>query len=86
MSSTKDEIHTASDPQVRAILRALCDDKAVRARALNHLRTLQAADRIQTGHKRSAAGELAVCVQCDDAFTPEDNTSKACRRYRRVTT
>ncbi|KAM0547045.1 hypothetical protein ACHAPJ_010588 [Fusarium lateritium] len=74
----KEMIHLAPEHQLRAILLALCDDKDVCARALNHYRVLKAADNPSSGLKRKAYNDLFVCVQCDGAFTNEDNTEKSC--------
>jgi hypothetical protein len=71
----------APEQQLRAILLALCDDRSVRARAENHYRALKAADNPSTGLKRKAANDLFVCVQCDEAFTQEDNTETSCRYH-----
>ncbi|KAM0292246.1 hypothetical protein ACHAO9_003219 [Fusarium lateritium] len=68
----------APEQQLRAILLALCDSSSVRSRAENHYRALKAADNPSTGLKRKAANDLFVCVQCDEAFSQEDNTETSC--------
>jgi hypothetical protein len=77
----KEMVHLAPEHQLRAILLALCDDSSVRARALNHYRALKAADNPTTGLKRKAWNDLFVCVQCDGAFSHEDNTETSCRYH-----
>jgi len=74
-------VHLAPEQHVRAILLALLDDRSVKARALNHYRALKAADNPVTGLKRKAMNDLFVCVQCDQAFTHEDNTETSCRYH-----
>ncbi|KAF4436083.1 hypothetical protein F53441_13331 [Fusarium austroafricanum] len=71
----------APEHQVRSVLLALLDDPVVRHRALNHYHTLKAADNPATGLKRKAMNDLFVCVQCDQAFTQEDNTETSCRYH-----
>ncbi|KAF5990222.1 hypothetical protein FBULB1_154 [Fusarium bulbicola] len=72
-------VHLAPEQHVRAILLALLDDRSVKARALNHYRALKAADNPVTGLKRKAMNDLFVCVQCDQAFSHQDNTETSCR-------
>ncbi|RKL46078.1 hypothetical protein BFJ72_g2987 [Fusarium proliferatum] len=74
-------VHLAPEQHVRAILLALLDDRSVKARALNHYRALKAADNPVTGLKRKAMNDLFVCVQCDQAFTHQDNTETSCRYH-----
>ncbi|KAF5023118.1 hypothetical protein F66182_4813 [Fusarium sp. NRRL 66182] len=74
----KEMVHLAPEHHLRAILQALCDDPAVRARALNHYNALKAADNPTTGLKRKAVTDLFVYVQCDRVFTREDNTEQSC--------
>ncbi|KAF5647524.1 uncharacterized protein FTJAE_1580 [Fusarium tjaetaba] len=74
-------VHLAPEQHVRAILLALLDDPSVKARALNHYRRLKAADNPVTGLKRKAMNDLFVCVQCDQAFTHQDNTETSCRYH-----
>ena len=77
----KEMVRLAPEHQLRAILLALCDDPAVLKRALNHYSALKAADNPTTGLKRKAYNDLFVCVQCDEAFTNEDNTEESCRYH-----
>lgn len=71
---TLDEMLSAPEPQIRAVLRALCSDERVKRRALGHFDAL-----LQGGSKkRKAAGELLICVQCDLPFMEEENDKKAC--------
>ncbi|KAM0238130.1 hypothetical protein ACHAPO_004008 [Fusarium lateritium] len=81
MSPQNEMVHLAPEHQLRAILLALCDDPTVCKRALNHYRALKAADNPTTGLKRKASNDLFVCVQCDGAFTNEDNTETSCRYH-----
>ncbi|KAF5551761.1 hypothetical protein FNAPI_7367 [Fusarium napiforme] len=74
-------VHLAPEQHVRAILLALLDDPSVKARALNHYSRLKAADNPVTGLKRKAMNDLFVCVQCDQAFTHQDNTETSCRYH-----
>ncbi|KAH6990974.1 hypothetical protein BKA56DRAFT_667489 [Ilyonectria sp. MPI-CAGE-AT-0026] len=71
----------APEHQIRAILLALCDDTAVRQRALKHYAALQSFNSEATGLKRKAAGDLCICVQCDSPFYKEDNVQRACRYH-----
>lgn len=71
---TLDELLNAPESQVRAVLRALCSDERVQRRALNHFDALLKGG----GQKRKAAGELLLCVQCDQPFIEEENNTQAC--------
>lgn len=76
-----DRMMGAPEHQIRAILLALCDDRAVRQRALKHYAAVQSLNSEATGLKRKAAGDLCICVQCDSPFYKEDNVRRACRYH-----
>ncbi|KAL2675384.1 hypothetical protein Neosp_011568 [[Neocosmospora] mangrovei] len=78
---TLDELFNAPESQVRAVLRALCSDERVQRRALNHFDALLKGPievTVTAGQKRKAAGELLICVQCDQPFIEEENNKQAC--------
>lgn len=79
--ATLDRMMGAPEHQIRAILLALCDDRAVRQRALKHYAAVQSLNSEATGLKRKAAGDLCICVQCDSPFYKEDNVGRACRYH-----
>ncbi|GKT98447.1 hypothetical protein FLAG1_03944 [Fusarium langsethiae] len=79
-SSTLEDLVQAPEHQIRAILRALCRDTDIRARALEH-DDLQAIDTPSDTKKRKAGDELCICVQCDEAFFNNDNTVTCCYHW-----
>jgi hypothetical protein len=80
-SPTLDELVQAPEHQIRAILRALCQDRDTRVRALGHFEDVLAIDKPSNTHKRKADDELSICVQCDDAFYKNDNTDNTACCY-----
>lgn len=72
----------APEPQVRAVLVALCQDRDTRARALGFFEgLLLAIDKRANTLKRKADDELCICVQCDEAFYKNDNTDNTACSY-----
>ncbi|UZP33139.1 hypothetical protein NXS19_000955 [Fusarium pseudograminearum] len=81
-SSTLDDLVKAPEHQIRAILRALCQDQGIRDRVLGHLDDLLATDDTPTNSKkRKADDELCICVQCDEAFIKSENTDDTACYY-----
>ncbi|KAM6537641.1 hypothetical protein FALCPG4_003552 [Fusarium falciforme] len=76
--SSLDELLNAPESQIRSVLRALCSDRTVQRHALEHFDALKEGSSGGGGQKRKAAGELLICVQCDQPFTEEENDKKAC--------
>ncbi|RSL62588.1 hypothetical protein CEP51_013443 [Fusarium floridanum] len=76
--STLDELLNAPESQIRSVLGALCSDGIVQRHALEHFDALKSEEGSSGGQKRKAAGELLICVQCDQPFTEEENDKKAC--------
>ncbi|KAM0197493.1 hypothetical protein ACHAPI_004958 [Fusarium lateritium] len=79
--TTLDDLLNAPSNQIRAVLRALCQDTGTRSRALSYLEDLQAIDGPSNSRKRKADDELCVCVQCDEAFFKNDNTDNTACFY-----
>lgn len=81
-----DALNCASESTVRAILFALCADRSVRFNALKMLDQLQPSAKLmarapeytQLRTKRKADVDLAICVQCDEPFSEQNNTPQAC--------
>lgn len=84
-----DRILTAPEPMIRAILVALCDDKDLQRRALDHLDGLERLDttvRPRNISLRRKAGpepawQFSICMQCRQAFSQATNSSQACRYH-----
>ncbi|KXX77416.1 hypothetical protein MMYC01_206057 [Madurella mycetomatis] len=77
----------AEDWQVRAILIALCDDGDVRRKALDYCEQLtrslgsSAAPKRKHTPSHEPEPDIAICVQCEYAFTKSDNTRKECQYH-----
>lgn len=80
-SNSLENLLNAPHHQIRAVLRALCQDKDTRSRALSYLDDLQAIGEPYDSRKRKADDELCICVQCDDAFHKSDNTDNTACCY-----
>ncbi|KAK4209183.1 hypothetical protein QBC37DRAFT_430711 [Rhypophila decipiens] len=84
---TINALAVASDHTVRAILIAVCDDSGVRAKALDYLKQLEpeairrAKSLPEPAKKRKTTSGLAICVQCEESFDPDDNQVKECRYH-----
>ncbi|KAJ4137397.1 hypothetical protein NW768_002984 [Fusarium equiseti] len=82
--STLDELLQAPQGQIRAVLRALCQDTQVRNTALDHLDSLKILYNVEskflgpTATKRKAEDEVLICVQCDSAFFEKGNDKESC--------
>lgn len=76
-----DKVLKAPEQQLRAILRAVCDDEDARKKAIKHYHALQEFVPIYTSTesaKRKAKSEVHICVQCDEPFLEEDNRFGDC--------
>ncbi|KIL88120.1 hypothetical protein FAVG1_09003 [Fusarium avenaceum] len=80
-NNSLDNSLNAPHHQIRAVLRALCQDVDTRSRALSYLEDLQAIDEPSNSRKRKADDDLCICVQCDDAFYKSDNTDNTACYY-----
>lgn len=84
---TLDALRAASEHTIRAILIALCDDSDISEKALSYLSMLEpdavkrAKDSPTTEKKRKATSGLAICVQCEISFDPDDNNVKECQYH-----
>lgn len=82
-----DQIISAPAENAKAVLIALCsDDSSLRSRAHELLDDIDAlrnesAPSDNQGVKRKADSTIAVCVQCQEPFYEDDNTSRACRYH-----
>ncbi|KAM7212607.1 hypothetical protein V8F06_012028 [Rhypophila decipiens] len=80
-------IRVASEHSIRAVLIALYDDSDVGDKALEYLERIEPeafkrADNLPPpDSKRKATSGLAICVQCEESFDPEDNRVKECRYH-----
>lgn len=79
--NTLDDLLNAPNNQIRAVLRALCQDTDTRSRALSYLEDLQAIDEPFNSRKRKADDELCICVQYDEAFYKNDNSDNTACCY-----
>ncbi|PNP80081.1 hypothetical protein FNYG_06791 [Fusarium nygamai] len=78
-SFTVEDLLSAPEQQIRAVLRALCQDEDTRCCALDHYHSLQATPEVSDGRKRKAEDEMSVCVQCKKEFNQHKNMDeKAC--------
>lgn len=80
-----DCIQEASEGDLRAVVLALCKDARTEKRVLtrldklNKLRNTQTSlDTTNPGTKRKASEAIFICVRCNEAFSEENNHSKAC--------
>ena len=79
-----DALSRASDSTIRAILTALCDNSAVRSKALKLLQMLEPKAITTAGNpitKLKATSGLSICVQCGEPFDENDNTTKDCHYH-----
>jgi hypothetical protein len=85
--STLDELLQAPEGQIRAVLRALCQDTQVRNSALDHLDSLKILDDVKSkslgpaATKRKAEDQVLICVQCDSAFFEKSNDKESCHYH-----
>jgi hypothetical protein len=79
--NTLDDLLNGPHNQIRAVLRALCQDTGTRSRTLSYLEDLQAIDEPSSSRKRKADDELCICVQCDEAFHKSDIADNTACRY-----
>ncbi|KAF5607007.1 uncharacterized protein FSUBG_5465 [Fusarium subglutinans] len=80
-SSTVEDLLSAPEQQIRAVLGVLCQDEDTRSRALDHYHSLQATPEVSDGRKRKAEDEMSVCVRCKKAFDKHENTDERACRY-----
>lgn len=90
MSATMDHIHNASDDIVRKALLAICSkDPYINnqaAKAIDKLEKKNAEVAASTpaatapgdAERNAAAGDVAICTQCREAFAETENSSTAC--------
>lgn len=73
-----DQLATAPEHHIRAILLSLCADKDVKKKALERYSALIAHDQPTNALKRKASGEIFICAQCNSPFSKEDNEKGSC--------
>ncbi len=69
-----------SEKHLRAILVALCQDPYILAKATRMADNLEDAEEQATtsDSDMSEGDDLAICIQCEDAFSEEKNDDEAC--------
>jgi hypothetical protein len=71
---TVEDLVSASEQKIGAVLRALCQDEDTRSRAPDHYNSLQATPELSDGRKRKAEDEMCICGQCKKEFNKHENT------------
>lgn len=70
---------SAPGHHVKAVLLSVCSDMEVKNHVVSRLDALtQFESAGETNRKRKADDDLAVCVQCEDPFSKDDNPFGSC--------